>query len=98
MDTSRQPRNADRILSEEFIVARSKILELAATLDRMEMAPGDVANAAQKELLDQGLAILVDGESEKSKRIQLLMSRQYDPEWRTKLDVDAGRNDAGRNR
>lgn len=92
MDTARQPRNAERILSEEFIIARSKILELAATLDRMDVAPGDVTQSAHKSLLDQGLAILCDDQLDKARRVQLLMSREYDPNWRANLAVDAGRN------
>lgn len=91
MEIARQPRDAERILNEEFIIARSKILELAATLDRLDRAPGQIKNTTSQKLLEQGLAILCDDQPEKAKRVQLLMSRQYDPEWRTNLDVDAGR-------
>ncbi len=87
MSNDLRTRNAEKILAEEYLVARSKILEIAATLDRLAIAPGDVTGAPLKELLDRGIAILGDSEGEKAKRLQLLMSRQYDPDWRKNLNV-----------
>ncbi|AMV33894.1 hypothetical protein VN12_17325 [Pirellula sp. SH-Sr6A] len=84
-------RSADKILSEEYLVARAKILELAATLDRLARAPGEVDSLPQKKLLDQAMKILIDHEGDKARRVQLLLSRQYEADWRAKLEVDAGR-------
>ena len=85
------PRTADKILLDEFLVARSKILEIAATLDRLDMAPGDVSSMHQMQRLKAGIEILHDAHGQKAERLQLLMSREYDPRWRTNLNVDAGR-------
>ncbi|MFN7734040.1 MAG: hypothetical protein ACK5OB_19235 [Pirellula sp.] len=89
MSTDRQanaskvpPRTAEQILAEEFLLARSKILDLAATLDRLERASGNVDGLPPSKLLEQGLAILRDDQPDKAKRVQLLMSRPYDPDWR----------------
>lgn len=79
---STQPRTAEQILTDEFLLARSRVLDLAAMLDRLERAPGSVEQASQMQLLRQGLNILCDDESEKARRVQLLMSRDYDPAWR----------------
>ncbi len=86
-----QLRTAEKILSDEYLVARSKILELAATFDRLHAAPGEVDQSPLKGLLDRALEILTDSEADKARRVQLLMSREYDPDWRKNLDVDAGR-------
>ncbi|MFM8572832.1 MAG: hypothetical protein ACKOAU_14655 [Pirellula sp.] len=75
-------RSAEKVLSEEFFVARSKILDLAATLDRLDRAEGTVDQLQQSKLLHQGIEILLDDQPEKAKRVQLLMSRPYDPDWR----------------
>ena len=75
-------RSAEKVLSEEFFIARSKILDLAATLDRLERADGSLEALHQLKLLEQGMEILLDDQSDKSKRVQLLMSRPYDPDWR----------------
>jgi hypothetical protein len=75
-------RHAQKILAEEFFLARSKILDLAATLDRLERAEGSIDEHQQRLLLQQGIEILLDDQSDKAKRVQLLMSRPYDPDWR----------------
>jgi hypothetical protein len=82
-----QERTAVQIVADEFLVSRAKILELAATLDRIDRADGDVENSRQLVLLSQGLNILCDSEPDKAKRVQLLMSRQYEPEWIEKMAI-----------
>lgn len=85
------PRTADKILLDEFLVVRSKILEIAATLDRLDMALGDVGSMQQMQRLKAGIEILHDPHGQKAERVQLLMSREYDANWRTNLNVDSGR-------
>ncbi len=80
-------RNADKIVADEFMIARAKIVELAATLDRIERANGVVDDSKQMQLLVQGMQILCDDEVEKAKRVQLLMSRQYDPHWQSQMAI-----------
>lgn len=75
-------RDAHQVLAEEFLSARSKILDLAATLDRLERANGNVDHASQMQLLIHGIETLLDGQADKARRVQLLMSRHYDPDWR----------------
>jgi hypothetical protein len=86
------PRDPKTILQEEFLLARSKILELAATLDRIDRASREASNASldtlRKEskeltLLYQALDILQEQELHRAQRVQELMSRPYDPAWRT---------------
>ena len=38
-------------------------------------------------LLAQGMHILCDEEVDKAKRVQLLMSRQYDPQWQHTMSI-----------
>ena len=80
-------RTAVHLIAEEFLIARAKILELAATLDRLDRADGDIENSKQLVMLTQGMQILCDSEPDKAKRVQLLMSRQYEPEWIEKMEV-----------
>ena len=85
--TNLSERSAERIVSDEFMIARAKIVELAATLDRIERANGQVDDSKQMQLLANGMQILCDDEVEKTKRVQLLMSRQYDPQWQSQMSV-----------
>lgn len=80
-------RSAEQIVAEEFMMARARILELAATLDRIKRASGDVEGSKNMRLLVQGIHILCDDELEKSKRVQLLMSRQYDSQWQAQMSI-----------
>ena len=81
-------RSAQQIVAEDFMIARAKIVELAATLDRIERATGNVDDSKNMQLLMQGMHILCDDEVEKAKRVQLLMSRQYDPQWQTQMSIE----------
>ncbi|MFO0013574.1 MAG: hypothetical protein ACK553_12575 [Planctomycetota bacterium] len=87
IDPQSHRRSAEEILAEEFLQARSRILDLAAFLDRLERAPGSAEEAAQMMLLTQGLEILCDDEVGKARRVQLLMSRDYDPAWQKKYGL-----------
>ena len=83
-------RNAEQVVEQEFLQIRSKILEIAAFLDRLE--PEDVvsvssANAERLKLLREGCALLIDADSEKAARLQLLFSRKYDEQWRKTMGV-----------
>jgi hypothetical protein len=89
MNTDNPPhrRSAEEILAEEFLQARSRILDLAAFLDRIEHAPGSAEQEARMRWLAEGMEILCDDEVGKARRVQLLMSRDYDPAWRTKYGL-----------
>ncbi len=80
-------RSAEKIIADEFMIARAKIVELAATLDRIERARGETADSKPMQLLLQGMHILCDDEFDKAKRVQLLMSRQYDPQWQLRMSI-----------
>ena len=78
---------AEQILEQEFLLARAKILELAATLDRIDRAGGNVDQQPQMQLLRRGFAILSGGGNERAEQVQLLFSREYSADWRQTLDV-----------
>ncbi len=80
-------RSAEQIVADDFMIARARIVELAATLDRIERATGDVEDSKNMQLLIQGMQVLCDEEVEKAKRVQLLMSRHYDPQWQSQMSI-----------
>ena len=81
-------RTAEAILQAEYLTARSKILELAATLDRIDQGEGSVADHEQMKLLREAMNILLNNKCDRAKAIQLHFSRSYDPNWRSKMAVD----------
>lgn len=80
-------RTATEILDREFLEIRAKILEIGASLDRMQRADGDVTQDRRTQLLVQGLRILLEAEGDRAERIQLLFSRPYAPDWPHELGV-----------
>ena len=75
-------RPVSEVLDQEFLIARAKILELAAILDRLDRAEGSVTGNSKYDLLKKGIAILAESEEGRAERLQLLFSRPYEPAWR----------------
>jgi hypothetical protein len=83
--------NSQQVLDREYLEIRGKILEVAASLDRLERAAGDVAQDPRMTLIQQGLQITLQsndaqGDS-RAKQIQLLFSREYADSWRKEFEL-----------
>lgn len=74
--------NSEEILDREFLEIRAKILEIAASFDRLERSDGTVGDDSRMQLIRQGIDILQSGGSDHAERIQQLFSRPYSPDWR----------------
>ncbi len=81
------PLGAPEVLNREFLEVRARILQIAASLDRLERAEGDVEAEPRLQKLRQALSVLLDSGTDRAERVQLLLSRQYDSAWRTNLGV-----------
>ena len=81
--------DAKQILDRQFLEMRARILELAASLDRLERAEGEVADERQMIGILKGLTLLNDGESDRANRVQLLFSREYDENWVKEFQVES---------
>ena len=82
------PLNSEQVLDREYLEIRGKILELAASLDRLERADGCVNDDNRMNLITQGLQILLqDADQTKAAQIQMLFSRVYDDTWREQFEL-----------
>jgi hypothetical protein len=77
------PLPAARALDQYFLEARSKLLDLAAILDRVGRGSGLEAAAADPRAarIRQALEVLLSAEAGKAERIQQIFSLAYDPTW-----------------
>lgn len=76
------PLSAQEALDRYFLEARSKLLDLAAILDRIGRGKGGATVAdARLKRVQAALEILHDGKDAKAERIQQLFSLEYDPNW-----------------
>jgi hypothetical protein len=72
------------VLDREFLVLRGRILEVAATLDRIARAAGSVEADPRFQQVCEGLQLLAGREpaTDRTDRVQLVFSLPYDPHWR----------------
>jgi len=74
--------NAQEILDREYLQVRSNILDIASALDRQDRASGQLSDDSRRQLLEAGIKILQSSSTDRASQIQLLFSRDYDPDWR----------------
>jgi hypothetical protein len=82
-------RDATCVLDQDFLETRCKILEIAATLDRIDRAPARHGEHPDPRLsqLRQGVeALLVPGPG-RAETVQRIFSLEYDHGWRQRMNV-----------
>lgn len=85
-------RAADQILDETFLEVRAKLLEIAATLDRIDRAsdegqPLTDRSVPQREQLDEAIRICLSEGPDRAERLQKLFSREYQADWRAQMQI-----------
>jgi len=77
------PLPAARALDQFYLDARSRVLDLAATLDRIGRGADAAATAADSRmaLLRQGLELLLSDAPNRAEKVQRVFSLAYDENW-----------------
>jgi hypothetical protein len=77
-------RDVIEILNRDFLETRSKILELAAALDRLDRAAGHRGDPPDRRLaqLRQAIEALLEPGPGRAETVQRLFSLDYEPHWR----------------
>lgn len=77
------PLPASKVLDAYFLEARSKLLDLAAVLDRIGRGAGApaVEDDPRLEKIRQALEVLHDRNGGRAERVQQIFSLKYDPAW-----------------
>jgi hypothetical protein len=75
-----KPLSAAEALDRYFLEARSKLLDIAAILDRIDRG-GQLAADPRLDKIRQALAILHDETENRAEQVQRLFSLEYDPAW-----------------
>ena len=82
------PCTAPEILQREFLEIRCKVLELAASLDRLERAEGSVGNDARMARVREGLELLLENRQDRAEQVQLTFSRPYESDWQSSFSIN----------
>ncbi|MGB0596860.1 MAG: hypothetical protein ACPGLY_09225 [Rubripirellula sp.] len=83
---------ASQILENEFLEVRAKLLEVAATLDRIdrsvaESSPLNAAAQSSRNQIDSAIRILLEENSGRAERLQRFFSREYEKDWRGEMEI-----------
>lgn len=77
---------AQKVIQREFLELRAKILELAASLDRIDRGAGE-PDSQSMDRIHQGLEILLQPAPNRAEKVQLLFSRDYSQNWRNDFGI-----------
>ena len=79
-----QPLSAPAALNAYFLEARSKLLDVAAILDRIQRGPDAEGLATDPRLthIRAALEVLLATEGGRAEQIQQIFSFDYDPAWK----------------
>lgn len=80
-------RLAEDVFNREFLELRAKVLELAASMDRLDRASGSVADDPRMRKLREALAVVTDERGDRAEQVQLIFSRHYHPDWRKEFQL-----------
>lgn len=77
------PQTARQILDRHYLEIRSKILDLAASLDRVDRAPDTAAIQDDPRMakLRSGIEILLEPATNRAAAVQMLFSDAYVANW-----------------
>lgn len=81
------PRSPQQIVDQEFLALRAKLLEVAATLDRIDRGEGPGACAERMCTVRTAIETLLRDDDNRAEQLQLLFSLPYDTHWRKKMEL-----------
>ena len=89
-------RDATEVLDHDFLEARARILEIAATLDRIDRAPRRHGEHPDPRLgqLRRGLEAMLEPGPGRAETVQRIFSLEYDRDWRKTMNVNVPRSNS----
>jgi hypothetical protein len=79
--------SAAKVLESEFLHLRARLLDIAATFDRLDRAEGEPIDDPRLMRIREAMAILLRENGDRAEQIQLVFSRAYDDDWSTKIGL-----------
>ena len=76
------PMSCADVLDQYFLEMRHKVLDVAAALDRVDRADGDVSGDPRVDALKRAIAVLLEDAPGRAERVLTVFSDEYDPNWR----------------
>jgi hypothetical protein len=80
-------RSLNDVFEQEFLPIRAKLLEVAASLDRLDRANGSLTSESRRSQVRTAIQALLLPGDDRAEQIQLIFSRPFEDDWREKFDV-----------
>jgi hypothetical protein len=84
------PLDAPELLNHEFLEIRARLLQVAAALDRLDRATGDVSSDKRRVDLDKAIRVLLETSPDRAESLQKVFSLPYDQHWKTTFGLANG--------
>lgn len=78
-------RSSTDVFDQEFLPIRAKLLEVAASLDRLDRASGSLSSESRLKQVHAAIQVLMRPEDDRAEQIQLIFSRPFEDDWRDKF-------------
>ena len=85
-------RSAAETLDAEYLLIRAKLLEVAASLDRIQRSEGDISGDPRLDQISAAVSILLsmpsnEEDASRAEDLQRVFSLNYRPEWRSEFGL-----------
>jgi hypothetical protein len=81
-------QSAPEILDREFLTMRAKLLEVAATLDRIRRGDGSADDDPRMQQIRTSLHMLATADGDFAEQFQMIFSIPYSETWREELGIE----------
>jgi hypothetical protein len=81
-------QKAPEILDREFLPLRARLLEVAATMDRVRRGEGSVDDDPRMRQIRSALHLLATADGDFAEQFQMMFSIPYSENWREELGID----------
>ncbi len=82
------PLAAAEVLDREFNSVRARLIDVAAALDRIDRAEGDVSADPRFQTVRQAIQALTEDAPGRAEQLQLLFSLPYEDDWRRQFGME----------
>jgi len=80
-------RSSTDVFEQEFLPIRAKLLEVAASLDRIDRASGSLTSESRLKQIQNAINVLLRPDDDRAEQVQLIFSRPFEDDWRNKLGI-----------
>jgi len=85
-------QDSQEILDREFLPMRAKVLQLAADLDRIQRAAGDVSSDSRWKQIRQAIEEILRPHDNRAEQVQQIFSQPYDGQWQTNFGLQGNKD------